>query len=93
MSGKHIETLEGIHRTKHLLQWAAIGLEFVTELIAVAHETMSATRQPLPINLVSMPQSRLHHAIAAVYLQHQTMQVGHEIFFNFWEMRRHDAAE
>lgn len=40
-----------------------------------------------------MPQSRLHYAITAIHLQHQTMQVGHEIFFNFWEMRRHDATQ
>jgi hypothetical protein len=54
---------------------------------------MAASRETLPVDLVPVSQSRLHHTVTAVDLQHQAMNVWNEVFFDLWEMRRHDAAQ
>jgi hypothetical protein len=40
-----------------------------------------------------MAQPWLHHPIAAIDLQDETVDVGDEIFVDLGQMGRHDAAE
>ena len=83
MSREHIETFEAIHRAEHLLQRAAVGLEFVAQLFAVTDEAVSAARETLTIDLIPVAQSRLHHTVSAIDLQDEPVDVGHQLFVDF----------
>jgi len=75
------------------LQRAAVGLEFVAQLFAVADEAVSAAREALTIDLIPVAQSRLHHTVSAIDLQDEPVDVGHQLFVDFREVRGDDAAE
>ena len=83
MSRQNIESLECVHRAKHLLKRAAIGFKFIRQLLAVANQSVTTARQALPISLVTMTQAWLQHTIATVNLQHEAMNIGHQVFIHF----------
>ena len=83
VSRQDIKSLECIHGAKHLLKRAAIGFKFITQLLAIANQSVTTARQTLPISLVSMTQAWLQHTITTVHLQHQAMNIGHQIFIHF----------
>jgi hypothetical protein len=90
---QHIKTFERVNGTEHLLQRASVRLKLVAQSLSVTDEAMTASRETLPVDLIPVPQSRLHHTVTAVDLQHQAMNVWNEVFFHLREMRRHDAAQ
>jgi hypothetical protein len=66
-----------------LLERAAIGFEFITQLLAIANQAVTTARQALSISLVTVTQAWLQHTITTVNLQHQAMNIGHQIFIHF----------
>jgi len=62
-------------------------------MLAVADQPMTTTREALSIDLVAMPQSWLHDAVATVNLQDETVDVGHQFFVDLRQVGGDDATE
>lgn len=93
MTYQHVKTLERIHGTQHLLQRTAIGFKLETQSLAVSNEAVPTARQPVTVDLIAMSKSRLHYPITTIDLQHQSMNVGDELFIDFWQMCGDDSPK
>lgn len=93
MAGKHVEALERVHGAEHLLQGAAVGVELETKLLTIADESMTTSRETLPIDLVTVPQPRLHNPVASVDLQNQAVNVGNDVLVDVGQVGRNDSPE
>ena len=63
------------------------------DVVAVAHQAMTADGETVTVDLETMPQPRLDDALAALDLADQAVDVGDEIVVDAGQVGRHDRAE
>jgi hypothetical protein len=76
-----------------MLQWRTSFRKLKPNFTIVADHAVHTAPKSVTIGLITMTQSRLHDALASLYLLDQSMNVGNHVLVNISDILRNNCTE